>query len=459
MLTALAFTLFNCTSYFFALYRAPFWGLIAYLNIYFNTPNIRINWWANYLPFDRWSLVTTAVLLASLTIHWGKTSDHKFSAAKWLPWFFAVSALVTFTKATNKDVAGDYLYLFFTYGLIIFVIVKSIIDFEKMRTFLLAMVTFAGYLSIAAWMHGERVNARLEQFGSADANTSNEFALLLGGIIPFIFVFVKSGKRYERIISLVALPFVVNAFILCNSRGSTVALALAIIFSFIIIADSDLRKKVALAAILALPAFVYLTDEEFVNRFTTLVGISEAIEDEGTARNLSSGRTEIWAYGMEMAKDNPLGVGPNGFKELARFYMPPDVLTFRPDAEYGVRSAHNTYLQVLVEQGVLGLILWLGLCLHTCLIMLKSFKICARLDSLKPFWKETMFALNVSFLAVLFAGMINSRIYYEFFYWLIGLAVVSYSLVKHADRDSSDQAESGADSDVPAAETGRLLGP
>jgi O-antigen ligase len=453
MLTAIAFTLFNCTSYFFALYRAPLWGLIAYMNIYFNTPNPRINWWANYLPIDRWSLVTTAVLLASIVIHWGKTSKHEFSSAKWLPWFFALSIIISYTNAINKEITFHYLYLLFTYGLIIFVIVKSLVDFQQLRIYLLAMIGFAGYLSIAAYMYGERVNARLEQFGTADANTSNEFALLLAGVMPFIFAFVKSGKKYERVISLIALPFVINAFILCNSRGSTVALAGAVIAAVLLVADNKMRKKVLIALVFVIPAFVYLTDDEFNSRVTTLIGIGEAIEDESTARSLSSGRTEIWLYGLEMAKDNPLGVGPNGFKELARFYMPPDVLTFRSGVEYGVRSAHNTYLQVLVEQGVLGLILWLGMCLHTCLILLRSFKMTSTLDEDRTFWRDNVFALNVSFLAVLIAGMINSRVYFEFFWWQIAIAVVVYALFRQVEQKALERIQSGSED---ASRSGKL---
>jgi len=442
MLTALAFLSVNFASYFMALFRAPFWGLIAYANIYFNTPNPRLNWWANYLPFGRWSLITSAVLLASIAIHWKKTSDHEFSCAKWMPWFFVLSAIVSFTNALSPVEAKDHLYLFFTYGLIVFVLIKSITDFEKLRLFLLAIVGLTGWLSVMAFVYGERVHGRLEGIGTADANQSNEFALLIASVLPLVAVFVKSGKWYERAVSLLALPFIVNAFILCNSRGGMVALVGAIVGATILVADSQMRKKVILAMILAIPAFLYLTDDEFTTRVATLVGIGEAIEDEGIARNLSSGRTEIWLYGLEMASDHPLGVGSGGFSELARFYMPDEVLTYHPDAEYGTRSAHNSYLQVLVEQGVLGLTLWLGMCAHTVLVLRRSFKLASKQARDGPLWKEHVFAMNVAFFAVLLSSMVNSRIYYEFFWWQIALAVIVYSLLKKAHSVATGDAES-----------------
>jgi len=443
MLSAIAFIVFNCISYFFALYRAPFWGLIAYMNIYFNAPNPSLNWWAKYLPFERWSLLTSAVLLASVIFHWSKTSNHKFESAKWIPWFFVVSAFVSFSGAVNEEEAYKHLYLIFTYALTVFVVIKSVVDLQQLRLFILAMIMFAGNLSFYAYMYSDRINDRLESFGSADAYGSNEFSLLLAGIMPFMFAFIKGGKYYERLICLAALPFVMNAFILCNSRGSTVALAGAIILAMLIIADKEMRKKMLIVLVFALPVFVYLTDDQFIERFATLVGAREAVDDAGTASQLSSGRTEIWMYGLEMAKDNPLGVGPDGFSELAHFYMPEEVLTYDSSAEYGKRSAHNTYLQVLVEQGILGLLIWMAMCVHTYLILRRSFKLASKLKDKKPFWKDTIFALNVSFLAVLIAGMINSRVYYEFFWWQIAIAVVVYSLVKEmAQKESSVKQDS-----------------
>lgn len=439
MLTAIAFTIFNCMSYFLALKRAPFWGLLAYMNVYFNSPNPRLNWWAQYLPFDRWSLITSIILLASVAIHWNKTSNHNFASAKWIPWFIALSIIIASTNALNKEVAYHYVYLLFTYGLIVFIIVKSIVDFQQLRFFLLALIGFIGYLSFSAYLYGERVNGRLENFGSADANGANEFSLLIIGIMPFMFAFLRYGKTYEKLICLASLPFVINAFILCNSRGSTVALAGALILAALVIADGEIRKKLLIGIIVFLPAFVYLADDEFTERFTSLVGVSEAIDDATTARDFSSGRTEIWTYGLEMMNDNPLGAGPGGFSELARFYMPVDVLTFRQGTLYGGRSAHNTYLQVLVEQGVLGLVIWVGMCLQTCLILRRSFRMTSKLSKHALFWKSNVFALNVSFFSVLIAGMINSRIYYEFFWWQIAMSIVVYALLQKLTRkDSAD---------------------
>lgn len=439
MITAIGFMLVNLLSYILAYVRGPFWGLLAYTNIYFNSPQEGLNWWASYLPFDRWSLLTSFVLITSLFVHKKQLASHKYENSKWIFPFFFISAFVAFTNAVDSNDASRFLYIIFTYCLIIFVMLKSITSQQQLRLYFLATLVLAANLSVDAYLYGKRINARLEMVGTADAYGSNEFSLLLAAIIPFVFIFLKNGRKHEKLIALLSMPFILNAFVLCNSRGSTVAFAGGIVCAGIFSANSKIRKGMIGVILVSAPIFLYLTDDEFISRFTTLINASSAMEDESEANELSSGRTDIWKYGIEMAADNPLGVGPNGFKKLARFYMPESMLTFRPGAENGVRSAHNTYLQILVEQGIAGLIVWILLCGHTCIILRRSFKTINRLKSPDPFWVESIFGLNVAFYSIIIGGMVNSRVYFEYFWWLLAVSAIIYSQInKIAEKETSE---------------------
>jgi O-antigen ligase len=428
MITALGFMLLNLISYFLAFKRGPFWGLFAYINIYFNAPTTLLNWWVDYLPFNRWSLLTSAVLVLSLFIHKKELSDHKFVNTKWVYVFFLLSAVIAFTSAIDEDDAYHFLYILFTYCLIIYILIRSIKTEAQLRLFFISIVLLVGHLGLEALLNGKRVNNRLEMIGSGDAYGSNEFSLLLAAIIPLVFVFIKNGKRFERIIALCSLPFILNAFILCNSRGSAAAFVGGVVISVLFIADKQIKKGMVILLIAITPVFLYLTDDAYIERFSTLLGFNSAMEDEAAAQTLSSGRTEIWQYGFQMAEDHPFGVGPNGFKKLARFYMPKEVLTFKNGSSKGVRSAHNTYLQVIVEQGIIGIIIWCLMCFHTCLVLAKAFKLVSKLQNPKPFWKDSIFSLNIAFYSVLIGGFVNSRVYYEFFWWQLAIAAIVYSL-------------------------------
>ena len=65
-----------------------------------------------------------------------------------------------------------------TFSITMIIIIKSISEEKHYRIFILAIIFFAANLSLKAYLYGERINARLEGIGPADANGSNLFALL-----------------------------------------------------------------------------------------------------------------------------------------------------------------------------------------------------------------------------------------------------------------------------------------
>jgi hypothetical protein len=154
---------------------------------------------------------------------------------------------------------------------------------------------------------------------------------------------------------------------------------------------------------------------------------------------------------MEMAADHPLGAGPDGFRDLAHLYMPPEILVEKGGAEYGRRAAHNTYLQVIVEQGVIGLAVFLFMCISVVLTLRRSFKMVQKLDELGPFWRNIIFATAVSFLTSLAGGLVTNRVYYEFFWWQIALVVVIASLAQNEAARVKPKAEVPETRSAPVA--------
>ena len=437
MLTALLFLGFNFAAYLLALTRAPFWGLLAYINIYFNAPVKDLNYWAVHLPDVRWSYITALVLIVSLFIHKDKISKTSVLSLFWVFAFVILTYITIYTGVISHNEASRYYDKLIAYCITTIIIIKCIKEEEQYRIFILAIIFFAANLSLKAYFYGERVNTRLEGIGPADAYGSNLFALLLIGIAPFIIPFILKGKLYEKIICVISLPLILNAFILCNSRGSFVALVLSVLVILVFMADNQIRKTILVLSIFFIPAFLYLADDAFVNRLSTLVGIESNIHDESEIANISSGRTEIWSYGLEMVKDHPFGAGPNGFKNLARFYMPEEILTYRPERGYGMRGAHNTYLQILVEQGVLGFIIYMMICFQSIRLIYKGFNYSKN----NLFWKYNFLALGISFLSVMAGGMFSARIYYEYFWWQVAIIIVAYSIVKSQTITRKLQAE------------------
>ncbi|WP_224957132.1 O-antigen ligase family protein [Geomonas subterranea] len=423
MLTALLFVFVNCAGYLLAILRGPFWALLVYAHIYFNSPDPHINWWGELLPFQQWSYLTTAVLLASMFLHKNSLSDRPIRTVHLVIYFLGLTALLSL-GSEFKPVSMGFLTLMVSYTVICFGLVKIMTERWQLRVLWLWLIILSAKLSLNAYLYGKRIHGRLENIGGADSVSSNLFGLLLVGVIPLMVPFLLSGKRYERIICLLCAPFILNALVLCNSRGAFVALAGGFFVAFIFLAERQLRKTMMAMAALGIVAFLYLADQEMMERLASLTQATQAINDDQQANTLSSGRLEIWGYGLQMVADHPFGAGPGGFKQLAKDYMPPEILKVHADGETGVRGAHSSYLLVLVEQGPLGLLLWLSICLGTWFNIHRGYRALRGREGADPFLILAVFSLGSSFVSTLLGGLFTSRVYYEFFWWQVAMAVV-----------------------------------
>jgi O-antigen ligase len=77
------------------------------------------------------------------------------------------------------------------------------------------------------------------------------------------------------------------------------------------------------------------------------------------AQGSLTGRTIIWTAGWEIFREHPfLGVGANAFRLMVSRVLAEPI---RPDEPDAAPPAHNTFLSVLVEQGIIGFTLFCAL--------------------------------------------------------------------------------------------------
>lgn len=159
---------------------------------------------------------------------------------------------------------------------------------------------------------------------------------------------VRPGTRLALAVGAVVCAI---ALLLTLSRGGLVGVAFAAVAAVVFAG----RKRLLAAVIVGL---VVLTA---VSYFT--YGASQASRDRVTTVNGGSGRTSIWTVAWRMVEDNPvLGVGANNFRDASIHYvLRPGVLERSDLIVDTPKVAHNTYLQVLAELGVVGAALFLGI--------------------------------------------------------------------------------------------------
>jgi O-antigen ligase len=132
-----------------------------------------------------------------------------------------------------------------------------------------------------------------------------------------------------------------------------------------------------------------------------------------------SGRTTLWTGGWRAAKDHPVaGVGLNNFRDVAPDYarQPGELEEVHILAEQP-RYVHNTYLQLLAENGLVGLLLYLGFvlgCLRAMWVAARRFK-ASRNTSLEILARAALVATISMLIAAFFlSAAIDARIWILF---------------------------------------------
>lgn len=214
------------------------------------------------------------------------------------------------------------------------------------------------------------------RLGGSSGLDPNELASALVAGVALSGALAVALKRSPgwRLASLAGGAFCLLGIFLTVSRGGVLALTVALIAA--IFFSGRWRMQVVLATVLvAATTFVY---------FTTVASTEDreriSSSTQGEAR-VPDGRTTIWAIGWRMFEANPVnGVGAGNFRDSAKDYLlQPGVLT-RSDQilRDTPQVAHNSYLEVLSELGIVGLGLFLtiiGFSLVSALRAATNFRI------------------------------------------------------------------------------------
>jgi len=152
------------------------------------------------------------------------------------------------------------------------------------------------------------------------------------------------------------------ALVMTNSRGGIISMVAEIVFLVVIAAGvgrkgegvQDLRsrvgaaaKRVAFAFALLATLFVFVLYSGGEESLTRLVGTVNA--DDPT-----TGRTHFWKGAVEIIRDHPVvGVGLGAFSAAYPRYD-------TGSGFYRLEQAHNDYLQILTDGGVVGALLALA---------------------------------------------------------------------------------------------------
>jgi hypothetical protein len=424
-------------------FRDPIFGLIAYLWEYYNHPPLR--WWGDELPDVRWSFIVASLLLASYSFH-GKTifrrEIFRHKSTQFLVSFLIIASMVTVFLAIDPVRSRGYVVDIFKLTLLFCLMVGVITDYNKYRWITAALVLGGLSWGWDAYANPHFESGRLVAIGGPDSFNDNEAAAHVIPALPFLALFLWQGTKWQRIMALVAAPFIINMIILCNSRGATIGIVSGMAAG-VILMNWRLRLRMALVAVAAIPLVLSLVDQRFIDRQLTLMQFMEegiegqSLQNDGAANE----RVLSWRGGVRLIGDKPLGVGGGGYDMLSPVYAPEVVEAH--DGE--LRAVHNTYLWAAADWGVAGLVALLGF-IFSALTTLHRI----RRETANEQYKLETLALEVALISFLGAAVFINRMYAEILYWLVALAA-SLANIHDAEAASARPAVDAAPVAVRAA--------
>jgi O-antigen ligase len=197
------------------------------------------------------------------------------------------------------------------------------------------------------------VQADYQRYAGARLN-ANDLGLMMALSIPFSYYLLMQSKGPMVWVYRLQLVLAGTTVLLTASRGATLASLAALAIVPLTQSWMTVRQKATVlltASLLVAAALVFVPSTSWERLSTT-----PKVLDHGTM----SGRTVIWGAGWDIFREHPvLGIGSNAFRVVVcRVLAEPIRLD---DVDSPAPPAHNTFLSVLVEQGVIGFAIFCAL--------------------------------------------------------------------------------------------------
>ena len=163
--------------------------------------------------------------------------------------------------------------------------------------------------------------------------------------IPMGMLFVGAVSRDKKLLYITGITVMCVALLLSGSRGGLVALLAQISLLIFLTTRAHGAKKVALRVALSVVLIgAVIAGAFFVGGETSLSRFAET----AVSKDITTNRTHIWSITINAIKSNlPFGAGLGAF---AQAYTPYDDF----NGLERVEQAHNDYLQVLADAGLIG---------------------------------------------------------------------------------------------------------
>jgi|GEM_PF-4981087 Lipid A core - O-antigen ligase and related enzymes len=208
----------------------------------------------------------------------------------------------------------------------------------------------------------------------------------------------SSWKIWSRIISLICCFY---AIILSSKRGPLIAIFVVISLTYIIATKKNLVKRIILLSTFYL--LLFLAYRILVQRIPGLSTIAEKFSElENSSAGITNGRSGLWQLAFDMFEKNPLmGNGRGSYSIYAK----------RTNAISS--SAHNYYLDILAELGLIGLGLYLMAFISGIVMAIRTLRKALKVGMDRCYIMALSIALEIQLFVIIYNMSATALMYYQ----------------------------------------------
>lgn len=404
------------------------YALLAFLNI---VPES-----GTFLSFDK---VAGGLLALSwvATVAGRKRQRRAFISA--YPYFFAVLGffliwvLLSLTWA-ERPVLGLETSLRYVLSAFLFLIVFTAIRSPQHVRWLLGAFVAASTLAGGYGLVAPPPETDSDRLAGTIGEPNQLAAVLVAGVvIALALAVVEKGKPLLRIVYVVAAGICLLATFLTLSRAGIVALMMAMVAT-VIVGGRWRAQAFAVATAVLATLFVF---------FAFLATPHQRDRVTATGAGSTTGRSDIWTIAWRMVQAEPVhGIGVGQFQTSAVHYLIAPGTIRRSDLIIDQpKVAHNIYLHVLAETGVVGLAAFLfilGFSLRCALRAARTFR--SRGDPAMDLLSRAVF---VGLIGILSADFFASEQFSKQLWLLLGLGPALLAMA-HRGGSVEDEEEAAA---------------
>ncbi len=302
-----------------------------------------------------------------------------------------------------KDVLAVIRY---AYWLLFFVVTTYFVSYNKLGWRLAKWLAVAiSALALLRWWEA-LVFGKIGAWTETRFLTQNDYGILFSTFAVILLPFLVSGRR--SVLALIATLVVWGAVAMNGSRGSWISVAIAALVFFLIILSSRSRFSRGLFTLFSFLMLAFaiasIAPHSWVvpieKRFSTFQTLDE---DKSYAI-----RQLMIQKGLRLFRANPLfGIGPDRFRRTSIELDIPKLLRYAPQSHFDEKSAHNSYIVLLAETGLVGT---LPFAILIVILATKGLKAAIFLSREGELWAPAVFSgfIGMSVHLYVLAGITNT---------------------------------------------------